>query len=112
MPFLRLEDVPTEEVLPGVKVQFIYLKSTMFCVIEYAPGAAIPPHRHLHEQIALVIEGEIEATVGGETERVGAGGVVRAESNVIHSSKALENGAKVICASSPVMKPYKFEPEE
>lgn len=111
MPFLKLDDVPAEDVLPGIRVKFVYLKSTMFCVIEYAPNAIVPSHRHLHEQISLVLEGEIEATVAGETRRVGVGGIVRVESNVIHSSKALADGAKVVCASSPVMKPYKFEPE-
>ncbi|MCX7703448.1 MAG: cupin domain-containing protein [Planctomycetota bacterium] len=112
MVFSNLSDIPREEILPGILIRHIYLKSTLVSIIEYAPDAVIPLHRHLHEQISLVLEGEVEETVGKEKKKMGVGGVVSVASNILHSSKAGKKGAKVLCAASPVTKPYKFEPEE
>jgi len=110
MPFFNLDSVVAEQVAPGVKVRNIYLKSTMMSVVDYDDGAVIPPHRHLHEQISFVVEGEIEESVEGKTKVLKAGDVVAVPSNVLHSSRALKK-SRVICSSSPVMKPYKFKGE-
>jgi quercetin dioxygenase-like cupin family protein len=112
MVFSNLKDVSVEEILPGIKVRHIYFKTMLVTMIEFAPKAEIPSHRHLHEQVSLVLEGEIEAVVGKEKKKLGVGGIVSVASNVLHSSKATSKGAKVLCSSSPVTKPYKFEPEE
>ena len=111
MPFLSLDAIEAEEVVPGVRVRNVYLKSTMLSFIEYEPGAEVPEHRHLHEQIGVVLEGELEATVDGQTRKVGEGGVIAVPSNVLHSSKALTK-VRFVCCSSPVMRPYKFGPDD
>jgi len=111
MPFHSIPSLPEDEVLPGVKVRNVYLKSTMFSVIDYEPGARIPEHRHLHEQIGFVLEGEIEMTVDGASKRMAAGDIVTVGSNVLHSSKAVEK-TRVLCSCSPVMRPYNFSSEE
>ncbi|MCX7703449.1 MAG: cupin domain-containing protein [Planctomycetota bacterium] len=108
--FSHLNDVPSEEVTPGVRVRHIYLKNTLLSIIEYAPNASIPTHRHPHEQISLVLEGTVEETIGKEKKRLRKGGIASVRSDVLHSSKAGRNGAKVLCAASPVTKPYTFEP--
>jgi len=110
MPFYDLTSVTSENVAPGIRVKNIYLKSTMMSVVDYDEGAVVPPHRHLHEQICYVVEGEIEATVEGETYRVTEGNAFAVASNLLHSSRALKK-SRVICSSSPVMKPYRFKPE-
>jgi len=110
MHFHNLDSIVPEEVAPGIRVRNIYLKSTMLSVVDYDDGAVIPPHRHLHEQICYVVEGEIEATVEGKTEKVTPGNAFTVPSNVLHSSRALQK-SRVICSSSPVMRPYKFKPE-
>lgn len=110
MPFFDLEKINYEDVAPGIRVRNIYLKSTMMSVVDYEEGAVIPPHRHLHEQICYVVTGEIEATVEGTTHRVAEGDAFAVASNVLHSSRALRK-SRVVCSSSPVMKPYKFKSE-
>jgi mannose-6-phosphate isomerase-like protein (cupin superfamily) len=50
-----------------------------------APGnMPHPPHHHLHEEMFLVREGTIEATISGHSTRVGPGSVVFVASNEQH----------------------------
>lgn len=52
---------------------------------ELAPGLAPhPPHRHLHEELLIVNEGELAVMIAGETKTVGAGSVAYLASNVEH----------------------------
>jgi quercetin dioxygenase-like cupin family protein len=46
-----------------------------------------PPHRHRHTELMLIREGTLEFDNDGKLERVTAGGVVFAASNVMHGLK-------------------------
>jgi quercetin dioxygenase-like cupin family protein len=50
-----------------------------------APGGMPhPPHHHLHEEMFLVREGTLEATINGHATRLGPGGVAFVGSNDEH----------------------------
>lgn len=51
-------------------------------------GSVVAEHKHPHEQWTIMIEGELEFTVSGKTERVTPGMVVHIPSNELHSVKA------------------------
>lgn len=52
------------------------------------PGvAAHPPHKHVHEEIIIVLEGTLESHVEGKTERGGPGAVIYFGSNRMHNSR-------------------------
>ncbi len=42
------------------------------------------PHQHVHEEMMLVREGELEVTIAGQMTRIGAGSVVFIASNQMH----------------------------
>jgi quercetin dioxygenase-like cupin family protein len=53
-------------------------------------GAGIethPPHRHLHEEIVIVTEGTVEATIDDRTEVAQAGSVIYFGSNQMHNAR-------------------------
>jgi mannose-6-phosphate isomerase-like protein (cupin superfamily) len=53
-----------------------------------APGnMPHPPHHHLHEEMFLVREGTIEATISGRSTRVGPGSVIFVASNEEHGMR-------------------------
>jgi quercetin dioxygenase-like cupin family protein len=55
---------------------------------ELAPGAAPhPPHKHEHEEIVMVREGTLEATIEGKVSVAGPGSVIYAASNEMHGWK-------------------------
>ena len=52
---------------------------------ELAPGAAPhPPHRHAHEEMLFVREGEVELILAGGTTRLGSGSCAYLASNDLH----------------------------
>jgi quercetin dioxygenase-like cupin family protein len=66
----------------------------------FEPGAQAKLHSHPHEQVAYVIEGEVDFTVGAETRRLAAGDSVYIASGVTHGCKALVK-SRVIDAFTP-----------
>ncbi len=71
-------------------------------VVELAPGAVVPEHRHEAEQLGMVIEGGVRFTLDGETRDLGPGGTWRILSNRPHEVVAGPDGATVIDVFNPV----------
>jgi quercetin dioxygenase-like cupin family protein len=70
-------------------------------VVELAPNAVVPEHRHEHEQLGMVITGEVDFTLDGETRHLGPGGTWRILSNLPHNVNAGPDGAVVLDIFSP-----------
>jgi quercetin dioxygenase-like cupin family protein len=52
------------------------------------PGVeAHPPHKHVHEEIIIVLEGTLESHVEDKTERGAPGAVIYFGSNQLHNSR-------------------------
>jgi len=86
----RFEDLPVHKnggnesrpLLSGELHDGKYLESHETAL---APGnMPHPPHHHLHEEMFLVREGTIEATINGRSTRVGPGSVIFVASNQEH----------------------------
>jgi len=71
-------------------------------VVELAPNAIVPEHRHVAEQLGIVITGEMHFTLDGETRTIGPGGSWRILSERPHNVQAGPDGAVVIDVFSPV----------
>ena len=70
-------------------------------VVELAPNAVVPEHRHEHEQLGMVIKGEVDFTLDGETRHLGPGGTWRILSNRPHNVDAGPDGAVVLDIFNP-----------
>lgn len=46
-----------------------------------------PPHKHIHEEIIVVLEGTVETYVEGKTETAEAGSIIYFGSNQMHKSR-------------------------
>jgi mannose-6-phosphate isomerase-like protein (cupin superfamily) len=47
-------------------------------------GAPHPPHRHVHEEIFMIRQGEVDVMIASQTTRLGPGSVAYIASNVEH----------------------------
>lgn len=70
-------------------------------VVELAPDAIVPGHRHEAEQLGMVIEGSVIFTLGEERRELGPGGTWRIASNVPHQVTTGPRGATVIDVFAP-----------
>ncbi|MBA2315029.1 MAG: cupin domain-containing protein [Chloroflexi bacterium] len=81
-------------------------------VVELAPGAVVPEHRHPSEQLGMVIRGSVRFTIDGETRDLEPGGTWRILSERPHAVVAGSDGAVVIDVFSPTRNDWSFDPLE
>ena len=96
MTFLAAEAMKTAEPLPGWRGRFWHSANMSFAHYRVDAGSAIHAHYHPYEEVWLVIEGELEVTVGDETRTAGPGGVAVIPPDVTHSVRALTAGVAVV----------------
>jgi quercetin dioxygenase-like cupin family protein len=66
------------------------------------PGGGPPPHRHDFEEMFSVLEGEIELTFRGATQRAGSGTVVNIPANAPHAFRNVsDRPAHLLCLCTP-----------
>jgi quercetin dioxygenase-like cupin family protein len=93
----------------AVRARKIEGERQTLAVVELAPNAVVPEHRHESEQIGICIEGSITFTVDGETRELGPGGTWRILSNRPHVARAGPDGAIVIDVFAPIRSDWQFE---
>jgi len=85
----------------GVHARAVDGKDVSFAVVELDPGAHVPEHHHVHEQLGIVIRGTVLWRVEGEERELGPGGTWSIGSGVPHEVVAGPDGAEVIDIFSP-----------
>ena len=79
----------------------VHGRQTTLAVVELGPGALVPEHHHVSEQLGLVITGSVSFRVADEERELGPGATWRIPSDVPHEVKAGPEGAVVIDVFSP-----------
>jgi quercetin dioxygenase-like cupin family protein len=86
----------------AVRARRIEGERITLAVVELAPNALVPEHRHAAEQLGLVIRGSVRFTLDGETRELGPGGTWRILSDRPHEVLAGPDGAIVVDVFNPV----------
>ena len=91
------DNVP-EDALPSetgeVLRRFVGGQQMTIARISFSDGASTVPHKHLNEQFSMVLQGEMEFTIDGQTETVREGQIIFLPSNSFHGARA--NTASVV----------------
>jgi len=101
MPYIDTSKLPAVERLPGWRGRYFNSPSMTFAHYEFDAGASIHEHSHPQEEVYEVIEGELEITINGVTQRLVPGLVGIVPPNTLHSVKAISRG-KVIVVDYPL----------
>ena len=101
MPFLDPNKMKTAEPLPGWKGRFWNSGSMSFAHYDVGTGCSIHEHHHPNEEVWIILEGEFEVSIGGETEVAGPGAVAVVPPDVPHSVLVLEGG-RAFVANHPI----------
>ncbi|MEA3338878.1 MAG: cupin domain-containing protein [Chloroflexota bacterium] len=107
MPFFTVNELPATEMLPGVTRRVVYLEHAMMTFFHFEPGSVVPEHSHPHEQIAYVVQGAMEFTLGGETRVLQAGEGACCPPNVPHGAIILDEPTVALDAWYPLREEYK-----
>ncbi len=88
---LRWADIEEEKLNEKITRKLAVGKNHMVGRLHLSKGAVVPPHKHVSEQITMVMSGALRFTVGGKDVTVNAGEVLVIPPNVVHSAVALED---------------------
>lgn len=88
---ISLDTVGVREIFPGFRARVLHSERTSQSWVDIDAGASFPEHRHPHEQIVNVLEGELELTVDGMVHRMTPGTVYVIPPDVPHSGRAVTN---------------------
>jgi quercetin dioxygenase-like cupin family protein len=107
-----LETIPPFDVWgDAVRARRVQGEKVTLAVVELAPNATVPEHRHPNEQLGMVIQGSVTFTLDGETRDLGPGGTWRILGDRPHVVQAGPEGAVVIDVFSPIRSDWdRFEP--
>jgi quercetin dioxygenase-like cupin family protein len=96
-----LADTVPIQVWEGVVARRVQGEKLTLAVVELAPDAVVPEHRHPNEQCGLVIEGEVTFRIRDEERVLRPGGTWRILSDVPHSVVTGPGGAVVVDVFAP-----------
>lgn len=109
MFFTFPDDFKERELSPRVNTRLVWGDRLMLSYVTILPENPIPPlHSHPHEQMGLVLEGEISLTIGQETRRLKKGDAFLVPPNVPHGlASPNEKEAVVLDVFSPPREEFK-----
>ncbi|MCP4403408.1 MAG: cupin domain-containing protein [bacterium] len=100
--FYELKDLQEIPLINGITMKAIYGEKSSVTFVDLPPYSHIDSHHHKREQIGIVLEGEIQYTIEGETKTCGKGAAFVIPPNAHHSLLvASEKGAKMLDIFTP-----------
>ena len=104
---IRYEDIPLVELVPGnVRAHILSGERATAIFATFEPNAVGPMHKHEHEQVMIIADGEAELVTGGKRYPVKKGDVAVFASNQEHGTYASSKGLKTIEIFIPVRQEY------
>lgn len=94
-------ELSQHEISPGLTFQPVVGRNLAINVVRFEPNTVTPRHEHEEEQIALVLEGELEFEVGGETRTLLPHQVVVIPPHTPHTARTHAKGCVVLDTFSP-----------
>jgi quercetin dioxygenase-like cupin family protein len=88
---LKWSEIKEEKLNDKISRKLAVGQNCMIGRLWLVKGAVVPPHKHVSEQITMVVSGALKFTIGSEDIIVNAGEVLVIPPNVVHSALALED---------------------
>lgn len=98
--------IPVEHPQDGIERQMVVGEHIMICRFKFVPNLVTPAHRHLHEQMTLVMQGKVKFIIGEEEKIVSAGDVLHFPSNSWHGATMLDEEVVLIDIFSPIREDF------
>lgn len=104
--FANREECSHHNIFSGVNIHTLAGQQMMLSLVEFEPRSVVPRHSHPHEQMGLLLEGELEFFVGEERYVARAGDMWRIPGGVEHHVVAGDRPAKALDVFHPLREDY------
>ena len=108
MYYYHPEERAAKELVPGINAKTFWGEQMLAAVVDLDPNTQLPRHSHPHEQLGIVIEGQIEFIIADQEKVLGPGEVYVIPGGVEHQARTFDQPVKVMDVFSPVREEYKY----
>lgn len=105
--FVTFENVREFELVAGVTGRPLFGDHAMLNLITFEPDAVVPRHSHPHEQLGIVIRGELVLVVEEAEHQLGPLDGYAIPGGIEHSAHCGPDGALVLDVFCPVREDYR-----
>jgi quercetin dioxygenase-like cupin family protein len=105
--FPSADECARHTIFPGVHIHTCAAEKMMLSVVELAPRSVVEEHAHPHEQVGMVLEGEVVFVIGGEEKTLRAGDLFRIPGGVPHRVRTLDRPARALDIFYPPREEYR-----
>ncbi len=102
----HLDRLPERDVLAGVHLRILAGEKVMFSAVRFDPRSTVPTHQHPHEQLGLVLDGELELWVGDDRRTLRRGDMYVIPPNVPHGAATTDGTCVVLDVFHPLRDEY------
>jgi quercetin dioxygenase-like cupin family protein len=99
--FVTVDDIEAVEMVPGLQFRPVIGERALANFASFAPHSEAPMHVHEEEQITIVLDGELEFTIDGETRTLRRGDVAVMPSWVPHGGRTLDSACTAVDVFTP-----------
>lgn len=107
MPFYDLATLPTRPLFPGLNAKLVHTPRLTHSFVDVDEGAPFPEHKHPHEQVVAVLDGELELVVDGVAHRLTPGTVFVIPPDTPHSGRGVTR-CRVLDVFAPTREDLKY----
>jgi quercetin dioxygenase-like cupin family protein len=79
----------------------------MLNLLDFEPGSRVPEHDHPHEQLGLVVDGELVLQIAGVEHLLHAGDAYQIDGGVRHAAWTTDAPCRVLDVFHPVREDYR-----
>ncbi len=98
----------TKELMPGITARTFWGEEMLAAVVDLDSNTEMPEHSHPHEQLGIVLEGQMEFTLDGEVKILKPYDIYVIPGGVPHAAKTFSQPVKVLDVFSPPREEYKY----
>ena len=101
------DEMKSRELAPGVTAKIASGEKLMFSLVTLEPDSVVPEHSHPHDQMGIMMSGDMELTVAGESRLLSANDIYLVPGGVPHKVVTGPRGALALDAFSPPREEYR-----
>jgi quercetin dioxygenase-like cupin family protein len=102
--FVTVSDIDAVEFVPGLQFRPVIGEKAMANFVSFAPHTVAPTHVHEEEQIVVVLQGELEFHLDGESRTMRPGDVAVIPPWVPHGARTLDSSCLEVDVFAPPRK--------
>jgi quercetin dioxygenase-like cupin family protein len=105
--FVNRDQCSRHQIFPGVQISTAAGQQLMLSYVEFEAHAVVQPHSHPHEQMGLLLEGQLTFTIGDEVRTLQPGEMWRIPGGVVHSCIAGDEPVIALDVFHPIREDYR-----